>query len=282
MRIIVPIKQVPNSDDVQLDPQTGTLIRQGVEAIVNPLDLYAIETALSIRDEHGGEVIVISMGPAQAAEALREAISMGADEAVLLCDSAFAGSDTYATAYVLSTAVKRIGQYDLIICGERATDGETGQVGPGIASFLNLPAITYVSKIHALVENHQRRTNLPAGKASLKASRLIETGYEIIEAELPAVLTVVKEIAVPRLPTLAGKIRAKNLQISIWTANDLDIQADAVGLAGSPTRVAEIHTPAIARRSEKIKVDSEHTRLEAINRLIGIFKEKLLLQPPGQ
>ena len=185
MRIIVPIKQVPNSDEVQLDPRSGTLIRQGVEAIVNPLDLYAIETALNIRDEHGGEVIVISMGPAQAAEALREAIPMGADEAVLLCDSAFAGSDTYATAYVLSTAIKRIGQYDLIICGERATDGETGQVGPGIASFLNLPVITYVSRIDILVENRQRRANLPAGKASLKASRLTETGYEIIGAEYP-------------------------------------------------------------------------------------------------
>ncbi|MCD6377545.1 MAG: electron transfer flavoprotein subunit beta/FixA family protein [Planctomycetes bacterium] len=274
MRIIVPIKQVPSSDDVQLDPQTGTLIRQGVEAIVNPLDLYAIETALSIRDKHGGEIIVISMGPAQAAEALREAISMGADEAVLLCDSVFAGSDTYATAYVLSTAIKRLGEYDLIICGERATDGETGQVGPGIASFLNLPVITYVSKIDELIENHRKQSKHPEG---IRVHRLIETGYEIIKADLPVVLTVVKEIAIPRLPTLAGKIRARNLQIPIWSASDLGIEKNQVGLTGSLTKVVKIHKPCIVRKSEKITVENELSRQEAINRLISILQDKLLL-----
>lgn len=274
MRIIVPIKQVPSSDEVQLDPQTGTLIRQGIEAIVNPLDLYAIETALNIRDEQGGEIIVISMGPVQAADALREAISMGADEAVLLCDNAFAGSDTYATAYVLSTAIKRLGEYDLIICGERATDGETGQVGPGIASFLNLPVITYVSKIDELIKNHRKQGKHPG---SILVHRLIETGYEIIKADLPVVLTVVKEIANPRLPTLAGKIRARNLQIPIWSASDLGIEENQAGLTGSPTKVIKIHKPCIVRKSEKITVENEQSRQEAINRLISILEDKLLL-----
>jgi len=274
MRIIVPIKQVPSSDEVQLDPQTGTLIRQGIEAIVNPLDLYALETALNIQEEYSGSVIVISMGPSQAADALREAISMGADEAVLLCDSAFAGSDTYATAYALSTAIKRLGEYDLIVCGERATDGETGQVGPGIASFLNLPVITYVSKIDELIENQHREGKRPG---SIQVHRLTEAGYEIIKADLPVVLTVVKEIAIPRLPTLAGKIRARNLQIPFWSASDLSIEENQAGLTGSPTKVIKIHKPCIVRKSEKITVENEQSRQEAINRLISILQDKLLL-----
>ena len=137
MRIVVPIKQVPETDNVKMDEETGTMVREGGESIINPLDLYAIELALVLREQYGGEVIAISMGPAQAVKALREALAMGCDSAVLLSDRAFAGSDTWATSYVLQAAVRQVGDVDLIICGERATDGETGQVGPAVAAMLD-------------------------------------------------------------------------------------------------------------------------------------------------
>lgn len=156
MRIIVPIKQVPETSNVKMDPVTGVMIRKGLEAIINPLDLYAIEIALRIKEDCGGEVVAISMGPQKAEKALREAIAMGCDDGILLSDRKFGGSDTYATGYTLAQAVKKIGEFDLIICGERATDGDTGQVGPAIAALLGLPLVTYVSKIVDLSEDGVR------------------------------------------------------------------------------------------------------------------------------
>ena len=147
MNIIVSIKQVPETNAVKMDEITGTMIRDDVEAIINPLDLYAIEIAIELREHHGGEITAISMGPSKAESALREAIAMGCDRGILISDKAFSGSDTWSTSYVLSKSIKQIKNFDLILCGERATDGDTGQVGPGIASFLNLPIVTYVSKI---------------------------------------------------------------------------------------------------------------------------------------
>ena len=147
MRIIVPIKQVPETSKVKMDPETGTMLRKGLASIVNPLDLYAIEAALRLREKHGGTVTAITMGPPNAMFALREAIALGCDDAVLLSARQFAGADTWATSYVLSKAIRKLGDYDLILCGERATDGDTGQVGPGIAAWLDIPMSTFVSKI---------------------------------------------------------------------------------------------------------------------------------------
>ncbi len=262
MRIIVPIKQVPETNAVKMDSETGTMIRDGVEAIINPLDLYAIESAIQLREEHGGEIIALSMGPPKAAAALREAIAMGCDSAVLLSDKAFAGADTWATSYVLAKAVEHMGDYDLIICGERATDGDTGQVGPGIASFLDLPVATYIGKVDQV------------SKKSCRLHRLVENGHEVLDVKLPAVLTMVKEVADPRLPTLRGKQRAKKVDLPVWTATDINADVDKLGLAGSPTRVVKIFRPQVARQCEKIIAMDESDIDRAVDRLVTFLQKK--------
>jgi electron transfer flavoprotein beta subunit len=271
MRIIVPIKQVPETSTVKMDEATGTMIREGVEAIINPLDLYAIETAILLREQYGGEIIALSMGPAKAIIALREAIAMGIDQAVLLSHKEFAGSDTWATGFTLATAIRRIGldlnkpgqyAFDLILCGERATDGDTGQVGPGIASFLNLPIATYISKIER-VDGHIFRVH-----------RLVEDGYEILELQLPAVLTVVKEVASPRLPTLRGKQKAKKVEIPTWGPEELKVSADRIGLKGSPTRVVKIFRPKVAREGEKLPAGDEQSTAKAVDQLLQFLQQK--------
>lgn len=265
MRIVVPIKQVPETSAVRMDEATGTMIREGVEAIVNPLDLYAIEAALRLRESCGGEVTVISMGPPKAAKALREAIAMGADSGVLLSDKAFAGADTWATGIVLAEAVRKLGPFELVICGERATDGDTGQVGPGIASFLNLPVATYVSRIE------------PAVGGVVRVHRLVEDGYEVLDVDTPAVLTVVKEVADPRLPTLRGKQRARASELPVWGISQLGLSAQAVGLAGSPTRVVKIFRPKVTRQCEKFAAQDEAGIAQAADRVVALLKERALI-----
>jgi len=265
MRIIVPMKQVPETNAVKMDAETGTMIREGVEAIINPLDLYAIEIAIQLRERHGGEIVGVSMGPPKAATALKEAIAMGIDSAVLITDKAFAGSDTWATSYVLAAAIRRIGDCDLIICGERATDGDTGQVGPGIASFLNLPVVTYVGKVDSL------------DAESCRVHRLIEDGYEVLEMATPGVLTVVKEVADPRLPTLRGKQRAKRVDIPAWGAGDLEVDGHKLGLNGSPTRVVKIFRPSVARDCRKLAPMDERATAEAADELVAFLRNKELI-----
>jgi len=265
MRIIVPMKQVPETNAVKMDAETGTMIREGVEAIINPLDLYAIEIAIQLREQHGGEIVGLSMGPPKALTALKEAIAMGIDSAVLITDKAFAGSDTWATSYVLAAAIRRIGACDLIICGERATDGDTGQVGPGIASFLDLPVVTYVGKVDSL----------DAG--SCRVHRLVEDGYEVLEMATPGVLTVVKEVADPRLPTLRGKQRAKRVDIPAWGAEDLDVDSSKLGLNGSPTRVVKIFRPSVARDCRKLAPMDERAIAEAADELVAFLRNKELI-----
>jgi len=265
MRIIVPIKQVPETNAVRMDEETGTMIRDAVEAIVNPLDLYAIEMALRLREAHGGEIVAISMGPPNAIKALREAIAMGCDQAALISDKAFAGSDTWATSYVLAAAIRKLGRFDLILCGERATDGDTGQVGPGIASFLDLPAATYVGAIEQI------------DREQCRLRRLVEEGYETLELGLPAVLTVVKEIADPRLPTLRGKLRAKEIKVPTWGPDDLDVEDGHLGLSGSPTRVVKIFRPKLARECEKVIAMDEQAVAQANDKLLGFLRERSLL-----
>ena len=265
MRIVVAIKQVPETNAVKMDEETGTMIREGVEAIINPLDLYAIETAIRLRERHGGEVVAISMGPPKAETALREAVAMGCDSAVLISDKAFAGSDTWATGYVLASAIRKLDGYDLIICGERATDGDTGQVGPGIASFLDLPVASYIGRVET-VDN-----------GSCRVHRLVEEGHEVLEVELPAVLTVVKEAADPRLPTLRGKQRARKMDVPVWTARDMDIEKDKVGLNGSPTRVVKIFRPKVARQCEKYVAADEQATDEAADKLVAFLQHRDLI-----
>ena len=232
MNIIVCIKQVPETTEVRINPETNTLVREGVKSIINPFDMYAIEEALRLKERFGGKVLIITMGPPQADAALREAISMGADEGYLVCDRAFAGSDTWATSYTLAGAIKKLGAYDLIICGKQASDGDTAQVGPGISTHLNIPQVTYVKKIEEITEKLMR------------LERMLEEGYEIIETPLPALLTVVKEINEPRIPSLRGLMKAKSAKVTILTQKELQLDPSQIGLCGSPTQVVKIFTPA--------------------------------------
>jgi electron transfer flavoprotein beta subunit len=244
MKIVVCIKQVPDTKDVRIDPETGTLIREGVPSIVNPFDLYAIETALQLKEKLGGGVTAISMGPPQAVEALREVISMGVDEGILISDRAFAGSDTLATSYALSKAIEKIGDVDLIITGKQAIDGDTAQVGPGIAVNMERPFVAFLGKIEDATDK------------TIRAARLMENGHDIIEVDLPAVISVVKEIGEPRLPTIRGKMRARKWDATRWTAKDLDLDEARCGLSGSPTQVAKIFTPKVRKKGEMIEAES--------------------------
>ncbi len=262
MNIVVPIKQVPETSNVKMDEKTGTMIRDGIENIINPLDLYAIETGIQLKEKYGGKVTVISMGPPSTHKALREAIAMGCDEAVLISGKEFSGSDTWATSFSLSRAIKKIRDFDLILAGERATDGDTGQVGPGIASFLGLPVSTYTSKI------------VEMDSGCITVERLVEEGYETLRLPLPALITVVKEISYPRLPTLRGKQKAKNTDIPVLAARDLDIDQMKIGLKGSPTRVVKIESPKVTRGGTILRVTDEESLEAAVDQLLQFIKEK--------
>lgn len=262
MHIIVPIKQVPETRSVKMDEKTGTVIREGVESIVNPLDLYSIEAALRLKERLGAEITAITMGPPQAATALKEALAMGVDKAILVSDRAFAGSDTWGTAYVLAEAVKTIADYDLIICGERATDGDTGQVGPELAAYLKLPLTTYVNGISDYTGN------------KLIITRLVEHGEEKIAMQLPGVLTVVKEVSDPRLPTLNGKIGARDFDIPVLSLADLELDLNLIGLKGSPTRVVKIFRPKVTRECEIITAADETGVAVAVDRLYSFLQSR--------
>ncbi|MCJ7735751.1 MAG: electron transfer flavoprotein subunit beta/FixA family protein [Anaerolineae bacterium] len=264
MHIVVPIKQVPETSEVKMDEESGTMIRAGVESIINPLDLYAIEQALMLKEQSGGIVTVLSMGPKSAVEAIREAVAMGCDRGYLVSDRKFAGADTWATSYVLANAIRYMDFVDLVICGERATDGDTGQVGPGIASFLDLPVLTYVA-------------GLEVDADSVVVRRLVENGYEVYRALLPLVLTVVKEIAYPRLPTLRGKQRARRMEIPVWDNATLGLDEQYLGLKGSPTRVKRIFRPKVSREGEILVVRSEDDLEAATDRVVAYLDEKNLL-----
>ena len=265
MNIIIPIKQVPETSNVKMNEETGTMVREGVESIINPLDLYAIEVGIQLKEEHGGKITVITMGPPSADKALREAIAMGCDDGILISGREFAGSDTWATGYTLSSAIKKTDKFDLIIAGERATDGDTGQVGPGLASFLDIPLATYTSKI---VEINSK---------NIVVERLIEEGYETLKMPLPALLTVVKEISYPRLPTLRGKQRAKKTDIPLWSKSNMELKQTNLGLKGSPTRVVKITHPKVTRGGTIVKVSDEKTLNEAVIRMIKFMRKKELI-----
>lgn len=232
MNIIVLVKQVPDTAEVKINRETNTLIRDGVPSIINPYDMYAIEEALRLREQHGGKVTCVTMGPPQAAEALKEAVSLGVDDVVLLSDRAFAGADTWATSYALSMGIKKIGAFDLVIAGKQAIDGDTAQVGPETADMLDIPFVAYVRKIESV-----------AGK-KMVVERMMDEGYDVVETSMPCLITVVKELNTPRLPSLKGKMKAKSLKVTPWSAADIGADTNKIGLKGSPTQVVRIFPPA--------------------------------------
>ncbi|MDD5095440.1 MAG: electron transfer flavoprotein subunit beta/FixA family protein [Dehalococcoidia bacterium] len=245
MNVVVCIKQVPGSTEVKINKETNTLIREGAKAIINPFDTYAIEEGVRVKEKLGGKTVVVTMGPPQAEVALREAIEVGADEAVLVSDRSFAGSDTLATSYVLGKAISKIGDYGLVIVGKQTMDGDTGQVGPEIAERLGIPFVAYVSAIEEI------------GEGKIKARRMIDEGHEIVESPLPCVVSVTKEINVPRLPSVRGKMKAKSARIPVWTIHDLGIEENKVGAAGSPTWVTKIFSPRREHQSEMLGGDAK-------------------------
>ena len=244
MKIVVCIKQVPATTDAKIDPETKRIIREGSKAILNPFDLYAIEEALRIREKCGGEVVVLSMGPDTAKNSLIEALSMGADKAFLLSDRAFAGSDTWATSYALAKAIETIGVVDLILCGKQAVDGDTAQVGPGIAAKLDIMQAANVSAVDEI------------GDDFITVSRMNENGYDVLKLRLPALLTVLKDINVPRIPKLKNARLARTAEITVWHPDDIGADPEKIGLNASPTRVVKTDPPAV-RNTVTTKIDGE-------------------------
>lgn len=231
MKIVVCVKQVPATSEAKIDPETKRIVREGLKSIMNPFDTYAVEEAVQLRDKYGGEVIVVSMGPEKAKAVLREAISVGADGAVLLSDRAFGGSDTWATSYALAKAIEKIGDVDLVILGKQAVDGDTAQVGPGIAGHLNWVQATCVMGVESVDDG------------CIRVKRMHEDGHDICEMKFPAIMTVVKGINTPRVPTLKGRLASEKMEIPVWKPEDIGAELPKIGLDGSPTRVVKTAPP---------------------------------------
>ncbi len=260
MNIIVLIKQVPDTTDVKLHPKTGNLIRDGLESIINPDDLHAIKAAVSIKEKHGGKITAISMGPAQAVDALTEAIGIGADNAILLSDKAFAGADTWATSFTLGKAIEKIGEFDLIICGRQAIDGDTAQIGPQVADYLDIPQATYVCDIEEIKPEE------------MILKRRTEEGSEKISCQLPALITVIGELNDPEYANMARLISACDAKapIKIWNAADIGVKINEVGLEGSLTNVLKTFAPKFKREGEFLSGSKE----EIVRSLIKKFEDK--------
>ncbi len=255
MNIIACMKWVPDTHDVKVDPVTNALIREGVEHIINPFDENAIEAGLQLKEKLGGTLTVLCMGPGQAEAGLRHAIAMGADDAILLSDAAFRGSDTLATSNALAGAVKKIGQFDLILCGKQAIDGDTAQVPAGLAERLGIPQVTFAISVE------------PADKNSLQVKRVSDEAYELIEVKLPALVSVVKQINDPRLPSMKGVLKSKKFSVKVWGVSDIEIDPKTVGFDGSPTWVSRTFVPARHSRGETLS----GTTGEIAERLVDII-----------
>lgn len=259
MKILVCIKQVPDAKDVRLDPKTNTLAREGVESIMNPYDRHALEEAVAIKEKQGGVVTVITMGPPQAEAVLREAIACGADEGVLISDRAFAGADTWATSYTLAQAVQTLGGFDLILCGKQAIDGDTAQVGPGLACRLRLPFAACIQKTRKVTAE------------AIEVERMMDDGFDVLRLPLPALMTVVKDINEPRVASLKGKMKAKKAVIQQLSAADIGADPQCIGLAGSPTQVVRVFSPE-PRGDRKIFSGSV---AEQVDQLVACLKAHL-------
>lgn len=269
MHIVVCIKQVPDTTQVRIDPETNTLIREGIPTIVNPYDLHAIEEAVRLRERYGGRVTAITMGPPQAKEALREAVSYGCDDAVLLTDRSFAGSDTLATSYILASAIRRIDsdkKVDLIVCGKQSIDGDTAQVGPGIAQRMGFSQLTYIIAVREIDEKF--------GKIIVE--RQLDDGRQVVSSKLPALLTVVKEINEVRHTSLTNLIRAAKFQPIVWNQEYLKLDPARIGLKGSPTTVRRIFAPPPRSGGEILNKEGESSK-EAVAKLISLLQEREII-----
>jgi len=257
MHVIILMKQVPDTRQAVTLRSNGTIDRERTKNVSNPYDKNALEAALQVKDKLGARVTVISMGPPQAVEVLREALAMGADDAVLLCDRRLAGSDTLATSYALSRTIKKVGNYDMIFCGMETADGNTAQVGPEVAEFLNIPQITYVE-------------DFKIDGDSLEAKRLIEGGYERLRTKLPALLTITSTANEPRYPSVLAIIRAGKKTIPTWNLEDAGVDESRVGLKGSPTRLRRIDKPrargveCVLFEEEELEVFLDRLRRDAV------------------
>ncbi|MFC1929673.1 electron transfer flavoprotein subunit beta/FixA family protein [Chloroflexota bacterium] len=265
LEIIVCIKQVPAPEyysKLTLDPEKFTLVREGIPSVVNPIDRYALEEGLRIRERFAGKVTALSMGPPQAREALEEVLAMGADDAILLCDRALAGGDTLATAHALACAIQKLGKFDLILCGNEAIDGATGQVGPQLAEFLDIPHVTHAEKIEFTDENSARVTSA------------IEYGHLNIDLQLPALIAVMKEINHFRLPTVMGIMEVANKEIKSWGCTDIESDMACIGLEGSPTRVIGVSKQESGRSGELLQGPPEEVAHKAVRRLyeLGVIQ----------
>lgn len=260
MHIIVCVKQVPDTANVRINPETNTLMREGVESILNPFDEYALEVALLLKDSHGARVSVITMGPPQADIVLREAMARGADDGVLVTDRLFAGADTWATSYALAQAIKKLNpKPDLVLFGKQAIDGDTAQVGPGVSEFLKFPLVTYVK-------------SLQVADGRFTAETLMDDGVDVIEGAMPAVMTVVKEAAPPRFARLGGWMTSKHAVIPRWGAKELKAVPDLCGLKGSPTKVVKIFAPPV--KSGGIRMDGRELPSAAVQAIVNLLHEK--------
>ncbi len=259
MKIIVPVKQVPEVAEVKVDPNTGTLIRDGVPSILNPFDEYAVEAAIQLKEKYGGEVTIITMGPPQAKDALYKALAMGADRAIHLTDRAFAGADTWATAFTLAQQIKKM-EFDMVICGKQAIDGDTAQVGPELAELLGVPQICYVR--HLEMD--------PDGK-HLICHRETDEGYEVVKAKLPVLLTATKGLNQPRLPNVMGIMKAKKKPLEEVNAATLGVPVEQLGLSGSPTTVRKVFPP--EKRKSGIKLEGVDPK-EAAKQLVEFLLQK--------
>jgi electron transfer flavoprotein beta subunit len=250
MHYVCCLKQVPDTAEVKIDPQTNTLIRSGVESISNPFDIVALEEALRLKERYGGKVTVISMGPPQAEQALREALSLGADEAILLSDRPFAGADTIATSYTLAKAIEKLNNdhpVDLILCGKQAIDGDTGQTGPGLATRLGYTQLTYIVEVQWIDQ----------AKRQIQVKRKVEGGVEVIRGSLPALLTAELELAKPRRAPLPLLIYALRAELRRWDARTIEAEPIKLGLKGSPTWVRRIFSPPPREGGPRFNTDED-------------------------
>ena len=261
--IVVCAKQVPDTNEIRINPETGTLIRDGVPSILNPDDANALEEALKIKDmdPENVHVTVVSMGPPQATDMLFECLAMGADEGVLLSDRAVGGSDTWATSNAITATIKKL-DYDMIFAGRQAIDGDTAQVGPQIAEKLDLPQVTYVQKFE-----------IADDKKSVKVERQLEDGYEVIEAPIPCMLTCIKELNTPRYMNIGGIFNPEK-DIKVWSAADVEVDLNTVGLKPSPTNVFRSFTPKPKGKGTMLEGESEK---EVAEKLVGSLKQKHII-----
>lgn len=260
MNIVVCIKQVPDTTEIKINPTTGTLIREGVPSIINPDDKAGLELALSLKDHFNAHVTAITMGPTQAEDVLREAYAMGVDRAILLTDRKFAGADTLATSHALAGALRKL-DFDLLITGRQAIDGDTAQVGPQIAEHLDLPQVSYLQHLEF------------DGKKTFTIKRKIEDGYEMLQVDAPCVVTVLSGAYKPRYMNVKGIVETFDREVEIWGFAQIDVDESKLGLKGSPTRVHKAFSRGVKAPGEMYEVDAN----EAAGIIISKLKEKFII-----